>query len=88
MELNGAQIPAGTAAMLEDLWEAQVWDGFLCAGAALVEKEEGRSGSFTLGLIRELGWPQPAHRLPLLPVIWQGGSPSWLALNLGRPGGY
>lgn len=87
MELNGAQIPAGTAVMLEDLWEAQVWDGFLCAGAMLVEKEEGRSGSFTLGLIRELRWPQPACGLPLLHVIRQGGSPSWFALNLGRPGG-
>lgn len=31
-ELNGAQILAGTAVMLEDLWEAQMWDGFLCAG--------------------------------------------------------
>lgn len=31
MELNGAQLPAGTAVMLEDLWEAQLWDGFVCA---------------------------------------------------------
>lgn len=33
VELNGAQIPAGTVVMLEDLWEAQMWDGSLCARA-------------------------------------------------------
>lgn len=41
MELNGAQIPAGTAVMLEDLWEAQMWDGFLCAGATAGGKGGG-----------------------------------------------
>lgn len=34
MELNGPQVPAGTAVMLEDLWEAQMWDGFMSVGAS------------------------------------------------------
>lgn len=71
MELNGAQIPAGTAVVLEGLWEAQMWDGFLCAEALPVGKEAGTSGSFTLGLMSE---PHPCG-LPLPHVIQQGGSP-------------